>query len=178
MSIVTRTGDKGTTGLFGGQRVSKASARLHAYGTIDELNAVLGLALAERDLPESLRHHLLDIQRLLFRVGADLATPEEGTTQITRMRAKDIEEIEQWITALEGTLPALKRFILPSGSRIGSLLHHARTICRRAERWVIALAEQEPINPQIQVYMNRLGDFLFLAARTANRVLGAQETEV
>jgi cob(I)alamin adenosyltransferase len=179
MSIVTRTGDQGTTGLFGGQRISKSSPRLHAYGTVDELNAVVGLVLAEPGLPATLRGPLEQTQRMLFRVGADLATPEDAqNTRPVRIEPKDAHEAEQWIKALESTLPVLKRFILPSGSRVSALLHHARTICRRAERWVVALSEQEQLNPEIQIYLNRLGDYLFLAARQANREARAEEVEV
>ncbi|MBM3228064.1 cob(I)yrinic acid a,c-diamide adenosyltransferase [Candidatus Peribacteria bacterium] len=178
MSIVTKTGDKGMTGLFGGRRVSKADARLHAYGTVDELNAILGIVLSEDELPVKLRHDLRSTQRLLFTVGADLATPLESRAQIQRIVPAHTAEIEEWIAALESTLPALTRFILPSGSRVGSQLHHARTVCRRAERWIVALGEQEEANPEVQVYLNRLGDYLFLAAREANRHRGAKEEEV
>lgn len=178
MSIVTKTGDKGQTGLFGGKRVSKTNPRIHAYGTVDELNACLGVVLAEEDLPVKLHHQLLSTQRLLFVVGADLATPLESKAKIQRVLPAHTADLEEWIMALESSLPTLTRFILPSGSRIGALLHQARTVCRRAERWVVGLAESETINVQVQVYLNRLGDYLFLAAREANRHAGAQELEV
>ncbi len=178
MSIVTKTGDKGMTGLFGGKRVSKADARLHAYGTVDELNAVLGIVLSEEDLPVKLRHELRSTQRLLFTVGADLATPLESKAVIQRIVPAHTAEIEEWIAALESVLPSLTRFILPSGSKVGSQLHHARTICRRAERWVVELAHSDQVNVEVQVYLNRLGDYLFLAAREANRHSGAREEEV
>jgi cob(I)alamin adenosyltransferase len=178
MSIVTKTGDKGMTGLFGGKRVSKADARLHAYGTVDELNAVLGMALAEEDLPVKLRHDVRSVQRLLFTVGADLATPLQSKAVIHRIAAPHTAEVDEWITELEATLPPLTRFILPSGSKVGTLLHHARTVCRRAERWVVTLAEQEAVNTEMQIYLNRLGDYLFLAARDANRHSGAKEEEL
>lgn len=178
MSIVTKTGDKGKTGLFGGQRVSKASARLHAYGTVDELNACLGVILAEPQIGQTMQTQLLRVQRLLFLVGADLATPIESNAKIARAEIAHIQEVEAWINGLEQTLPILQRFILPSGSRLGALLHQARTVCRRAERWVVALSEKETINLRVQIYLNRLSDYLFLVAREANRKEGAAEVEV
>ncbi|MFA7682164.1 MAG: cob(I)yrinic acid a,c-diamide adenosyltransferase [Candidatus Peribacteraceae bacterium] len=178
MSITTRSGDHGETGLLGGERVSKSSPRLEAYGTIDELNAVLGVVLAEENVPEEISAHLHEVQRLLFRMGTDLATSLDRQVKIERMDQKDVDQIEVWITDLEQALSLLKRFILPSGSRLGALLHQARTVCRRAERRVVALAELEQINTHVQVYLNRLSDYLFLAAREANRRAGAQEVEV
>ncbi|MDB4978200.1 MAG: putative ATP:cob(I)alamin adenosyltransferase [Candidatus Peribacteria bacterium] len=178
MSIVTRTGDKGQTGLFGGERVPKSSIRIAAYGTTDELNAILGVALAENSLPEKMVDQLLHVQRLLFKVGADLATPKLDQPNIRRIDDKDIQELEQWIHSLEELLPVLTRFILPSGSKVGALLHHARTVCRRAERHVVTLMEQESINTKVQIYLNRLSDYLFLAARMANKHAGAREVEV
>lgn len=177
MSIVTKTGDKGQTGLFGGKRVPKHSVRIHAYGTVDELNAILGVILAEQGLSEELRTQLLEIQRLLFRVGGDLATPHMET-HIARVESEQILQLEQWIHAMESELSVLKRFILPSGSRLGALLHQARTVCRRAERWVVELGTQEEINTTVQIFLNRLGDYFFLAARKANREAGAAEVEV
>lgn len=178
MSIVTRTGDKGKTGLFGGERVSKAAPRLHAYGTVDELNACLGVILAEPNIGQEIEEQLLTTQRRLFLVGADLATPITSAAKIARVETTHVQEVERWINALEQTLPMLQRFILPSGSRPGALLHQARTICRRAERWVVTLSEKEAINLQVQVYLNRLSDYLFLVAREANRKSGAVEVEV
>lgn len=178
MSIITKTGDKGKTGLFGGQRVSKASSRLHAYGTVDELNACLGVILAEPQIGQMMQKQLLRVQRLLFLVGADLATPLESAAKIKRVEQAHVIEVEEWINGLEQTLPILQRFILPSGSRLGALLHQARTVCRRAERWVVDLSEKEQINIQVHIYLNRLSDYLFLVAREANRAAGAAEIEV
>lgn len=180
MSIVTRTGDRGETSLFGGERVKKYHLRLESYGTIDELNAILGLSLAEGPLSGAIIDQVLLIQRTLFSVGSDLATPSMHQPRITRIAQSDIDELEQWISNLEATLPALTRFILPSGSTVGCHLHHARTVCRRAERHVVALCEQEPesTNPLVTVYLNRLSDYLFLVAREANRQAGATEVEV
>ncbi len=178
MSVVTKTGDGGITGLFGSGRVPKTSPRIEAYGTVDELNAILGIVLAEPNLDARLSEQLLRTQRLLFHVGADLATPDFENKYIQRVIQPDIEEIEKWIYALESSLPLQTHFILPSGSRGGALLHHARTVTRRAERRVCKLMEQETINTLVQIYLNRLSDYLFLAAREANRQAGAEEIPV
>lgn len=177
-SLSTTGGDKGKTSLFGGQRVSKADYRLHAYGTIDELNAVLGLVLAESDVPEALHEQLHQVQKDLFCLGADLATPltKEGG-RIVRMEEADTRRLEQWGVALEGDLPALQKFVLPSGCRAGALLHHARTICRRAERWMVHLHEEEAINDNALIYVNRLSDYLFLLSRTVNKAVNTPEVE-
>ncbi len=178
MSIVTKTGDKGTTGLFGGERVAKHSPRLEAYGTVDELNAALGVALATTDLTAPLREPLTNIQHMLFRVGGDLATPLQKQEKRERIGAADIHAIEQDIIALEVTLPQQRQFILPAGKPAAAHLHFARTVCRRAERRVTALAAVEEINPYVQMYLNRLSDYLFLAAREANFAAGSGDVEV
>ncbi|OGJ59230.1 ATP:cob(I)alamin adenosyltransferase [Candidatus Peribacteria bacterium RIFCSPHIGHO2_01_FULL_51_9] len=178
MGIVTKTGDGGTTALYGRGRVSKCSKQLHAYGTIDELNALIGLVLVHIEQP-MLQSHLTIIQHMLFRVGADLATPHNITgPTVQRIRPEDIERIEKWITDLEKTLPPQRAFLLPSGSLGGSFLHYARTVCRRAERWIVALAEEEPLNQTVRVFVNRLGDYLFLLARKVNKDTGGPEVEV
>lgn len=177
-SLSTTGGDNGSTGLFGGERVSKASNRLHAYGTVDELNAVLGLILAESDVPDALREQLHEVQKDLFCIGADLATPlTQSPDQVVRITESDTQQIEQWGAALEGDLPALQKFILPSGCRAAALLHLARTICRRAERWLVHLAEEEPINDESLIYINRLSDYFFLVSRTVNKAAGREEDE-
>lgn len=178
MSIVTRTGDRGKTGLFGGERTSKAATRLHAYGTVDELNAVLGVILSEPHLRETLTFQLLTTQRTLFALGADLATPKMELLKDKRISADHVAEVDRWIEALELELPQLTHFILPSGSRVAALLHEARTVARRAERWTVALADEETVNPLAIQYLNRLSDYLFCAARQANRDAGATEVEV
>lgn len=160
--------------------------RLHAYGTVDELNAVIGVVLAESEAPKEVAENLKEVQRLLFRVGADLATPKEGAVETdgsaslttSCIEEKHVLQVEEWIDSLDATLPSLQRFILPSGSRAGSLLHLARTVCRRAERWIVSLDKSETISPHLKVYMNRLGDYLFVAARTANKEAGMEELEV
>ncbi|GAB4120133.1 MAG: cob(I)yrinic acid a,c-diamide adenosyltransferase [Roseiflexaceae bacterium] len=170
MKIYTRTGDDGTTGLWGGVRVAKDSLRVQAYGTIDECNAAIGVARAI-GIAGELDQLLATIQDTLFVVGSDLATPGE-TTSIPRVSAEAVSELEQAIDQLESQVEPLRQFILPGGSLAAAHLHLARTICRRAERWVISLAHEEPINPQVAVYLNRLSDLLFVAARAANAHAG------
>lgn len=176
-SISTTGGDNGKTSLFGGKRVTKSDIRIHAYGTVDELNAIIGLILAEQDLPEALHTQLHTIQKDLFCLGADLATPLEAEQTVVRMGQLDTSRIEQWGAALEQSLPAMQKFILPGGSRAASLLHQARTVCRRAERWMVHLHENEPINNQALIYINRLSDYLFLLSRTANKTANTPEVE-
>jgi cob(I)alamin adenosyltransferase len=175
MSIVTKTGDSGTTGLYGGTRLSKDDARMHAIGTADELNAAIGMILAE-PLGDDLRGALISIQNHLFRLGADLATPLEKQ-QPKRIEAAQILFLEALVARIEPALPELQWFILPGGSRAGALLHHARTVCRRAERWIVAMGS-ENVHPEAVVYVNRLSDLLFLMARQANEAAGIKETKV
>lgn len=177
MSIVTKTGDTGMTGVYGSKRISKADPRIEAYGTVDELNAVLGVVLAELDLPLIIRGQITAAQNALFIVGSDLATPDTSIA-VPRVLPEHTVAIEKWIVALESSLPPQKKFLLPSGSKTGALLHQARSICRRAERCVVFLVEKEEINTEVQMYLNRLGDYLFLAARSANITHGCPETEV
>ena len=191
MSVTTRTGDGGFSRLLTGERVSKGCLRLEAYGTVDELNSVLGVAISllpqGGTAPSRLRKQLCEVQRLLFAVGSDLATPNDSQIKIKRVSSDEVKVIDEWINELESVLSELKRFILPSGSKLGSLLHQARTVCRRAERCTVRLAEEESscakssedrkINEQIQILLNRLSDYLFLAARKANRDVG-NETEI
>jgi cob(I)alamin adenosyltransferase len=172
MKIYTRTGDQGQTGLFGGQRVPKDSLRVHAYGTADECNAVLGVARAA-GLDGELDELLAQVQNQLFVVGADLATPGESA-HIPRVGAAEVVFLEQWIDRLEESLEPLRQFILPGGTPAAAQLHLARTTCRRAERWAVSLAheEGEAVNAQVLVYLNRLSDLLFVAARAANARAG------
>ncbi len=199
MKIYTRTGDDGLTGLFGGPRVSKDDLRIEAYGTADELNSVLGTARAALaahrpgpfDEPERTgeaqaqspsSHWTLDmdawlerIQNELFDLGADLATPLGSKATVHRIEQAWIDDMEQTIDKFEEPLAPLTAFILPGGSDIASHLHVARTICRRAERRVIALARRDDINMQCAVYLNRLSDALFVAARLVNHLLGVED---
>ncbi len=177
MSIVTRTGDNGETGLVGGKRIPKSDLRLHTYGTVDELNAMLGMILTGPEVTGNRRDQLQRLQHLLFRLGADLASPMD-VTKTRRIEPTHVKEIEKWIDTLERVLPPLTAFILPGGSKAGSLLHFARTITRRAERWAVALSVSEPVNKEAIVFLNRLSDYLFLAARQVNRDAGMEETTV
>ena len=175
MKIYTRTGDSGETALFAGGRVSKGHVRLHAYGTVDELNAILGLVLAAK-LDETLGEAILRVQSELFAVGADLATPLGAKTEWTvRVTSAMTEQLEEEIDAWEASLPPLKNFVLPGGALAGAFLQQARTVCRRGERWVVMLNEREPVSPEVMRYVNRLSDWLFVAARMANFQVGQAE---
>jgi cob(I)alamin adenosyltransferase len=176
MKIYTRTGDTGETDLFAGGRISKGHTRLHAYGTVDELNAVLGLAVAA-GLDEGVRESVRRVQGELFTVGADLATPlDADARRIVRTQPALVKRLEDEIDGWQAALPALKHFILPGGSMAGAFLHQARTVCRRAERWLAVLQEAEPVNPETLRYLNRLSDWLFVAARLVSLHTGHEET--
>lgn len=176
MKIYTRTGDDGSTSLFGGGRVSKGHIRLHAYGTVDELNSLLGVVLAVGVSDDDLRSGIQRVQADLFVVGADLATPLEAKTKRdVRVSEAMFDRLEHEIDVWESRLPSLKNFILPGGDMVGALLHQARTVCRRAERWVSTLVEEETINDNVLTYLNRLSDWLFVAARIANQAAGHSE---
>jgi len=164
MPIYTRAGDKGTTALLGGPVVPKDNPRVEAYGAVDELNAVIGIVLAfcERD---ELKESLMRVQQDLFIVGAELASKGAKVKQISPARAG---ELEKEIDAMEAELTPLHHFILPGGSKTASLLHLARAVSRRAERAIVALSHKEKVNPDIIVYLNRLGDLLFIHARFVN----------
>ena len=172
MKIYTKTGDKGETGLFGGERISKSSPRIEAYGTVDELNSFIGLAItAVQD--NSVKSLLSKIQNQLFIVGSDLATPdsaEDIKKNITKTPKEFYEEIEKSIDFFEENLEGLKNFIIPGGAKSASLLHVCRTIARRAERRVIALNSLEQINGNIVIFLNRLSDLLFVLSRYENKV--------
>jgi len=171
MKIYTKTGDSGDTGLFGGPRVRKDCPRIEAYGTVDELNAVLGLARCE-PLALDFDALLARIQNDLFDVGAELATPEAQTKQVPTIGATHITALETAIDHWEAVLTPLRQFILPGGSRAAAQLHVARTVCRRAERRVVTLAASETVSHALFVYLNRLSDLLFVLARAANHLGG------
>lgn len=177
MKIYTKTGDDGTTSLFSGGRVAKHHLRVDAYGTVDELNSYLGLARASE--PTEKTGDLLEIiQNHLFRLGADLATPMDAKADwLVRITIEEIQWLEEQIDTLSETLTGLKNFILPGGVIVAAHLHVARTICRRAERLVVALAENEAINDASLIYLNRLSDFLFTLARYENAQQGEPETK-
>lgn len=167
MKIYTKTGDTGETSLMGGDRVSKSSPRIEAYGTVDELNACIGLALTACNL-SSLTAHLTATQQELFVLGADLATPRNKNAKIDRITDAEVMRLEQAIDALEEELPPIRYFILPGGSELAARLHVCRTVCRRAERLTVELAKLEEITQNDILYLNRLSDYLFVASRYAN----------
>jgi cob(I)alamin adenosyltransferase len=176
--LYTRAGDKGETSLFGGQRVAKDNLRVEAYGDIDELNSVIGVAVAF--LRQRRPARLLEgIQNQLFDLGAELAS--EGRAKRERggltfvLSADKVAEVERWIDEYDAKVPPLKTFILPAGSGAAAFLHLARTVCRRAERAVVKLAHSEAVNPNIIAYLNRLSDLLFALARYVNKAQGGRE---
>ncbi|HOJ17925.1 MAG: cob(I)yrinic acid a,c-diamide adenosyltransferase [Ignavibacteriales bacterium] len=175
MKIYTKTGDKGETGLFGGGRVTKDSIRIEAYGTIDELNSSIGLALTEVK-GEIVRNQLIKIQNLLFVSGGDLASPSDVKGfEVPRIKQKDIQEIEGFIDLVTEQIEELRYFILPGGCKSAALLHVARTVCRRAERRVVALKKGEEINENIVIFINRISDLLFVLARYENKLAGKSD---
>ena len=178
MPLYTGVGDRGTTALFDGTIVSKADGRVMAYGEIDELNAIVGLAHSV-GLPESFQEIVVTIQRDLFAVGARLADPSSkiaGRVSKTVIDEGHVSNLERWIDELDESLPKLRNFVLPGGSHAGAVLHHARVVCRRAERRIVSLG-MKSLDPQLVRYMNRLSDLLFVMARTVNHSAGSEELE-
>jgi cob(I)alamin adenosyltransferase len=181
--VYTRTGDKGETALVGGKRVPKDSPRIDAYGTIDELNSVVGLARVfnEESLDAGEAHQFLDgvlcqIQDELFDLGSELATPPEFFKEgMYRVSESEIERIEKSIDRCQKDLESLKSFILPGGGRIGAYLHQCRTVCRRAEREILRLSRTEKINDCLLKYVNRLSDLFFVLSRWISKQTGEQE---
>jgi cob(I)alamin adenosyltransferase len=175
MKIYTKTGDKGDTRLFDGTHVRKNDPRVEAYGAVDELNAFIGAAGAFLE-DNALKGIVMDVQRDLFSVGAQLADPRHhGKKQKSKLDPSRVTVLEQTIDRFETELPPLRQFILAGGSPAGALLHAARTVCRRAERQVIGLADRVEIDPIVITYLNRLSDFLFVLARLVNHRQGQQE---
>jgi cob(I)alamin adenosyltransferase len=187
--LYTRSGDDGTTGLFGGGRVPKDHPRVEAYGCVDELNAAIGLAAAEighlretasdasTGFLDLLQHIFADLQSRLFDIGADLATPEgaKHEAKIVRIGDAHVTEVEGWIDEIDsGNLP-MKSFVMPGGTELAARLHVARTICRRAERAMIHLRHAEPVSEGAIVYINRVSDLLFAMARRANKEAGVAD---
>jgi cob(I)alamin adenosyltransferase len=176
MKIYTKTGDKGTTGLYGGQRVAKNAPRIQAYGEVDELNAVLGLVRAETT-HAPIQQALLEIQNTLFVMGAQLASPRVDP-KIEIITSAHVDFLERQIDVITETLPPLKHFILPGGSRTAAQLHLARTVCRRAERSTVTLSQlpNEVVDTWVLIYLNRLSDFLFVLGRLANQLEKIEDT--
>ncbi len=170
--VVTKTGDKGTTALIGGERVSKGSLRVDAYGEVDELNSFLGLAASHLSDVDC-RDILFELQHRLFTLGADLASPEG--VQVPRIDEEHVDRLEEIMEGLMDELPPLEEFILPGGGPGGATLHVARTVARRAERTAVALAAETEVNPQAVIYLNRMSDLLFVLARVAGRREGQPE---
>jgi cob(I)alamin adenosyltransferase len=175
MKIYTKTGDDGTTGLIGGARVRKSDRRIECYGTVDELNAFLGLAavVADAEIIDPIRQ----VQNDLFVIGSHLATPDEGEHRAALPSLEDemIHRLEMQIDSAESSLPALRQFILPGGCELAARLHAARTICRRAERLLVDFAMDRPIPGIILTYLNRLSDWLFVQARAVNTRAGVAD---
>ncbi len=184
MKVYTRTGDKGTTALFGGTRVPKHHIRIDSYGTVDELNSFIGL-VRDQEIDVRSKEILIEIQNKLFTVGAILATDPEKSTlingkerlNIPKIGSEDIEQLETEIDWMDSQLPQMTHFVLPGGHTTVSYCHIARTICRRAERLSTALYELEPFDPHTLTYLNRLSDYLFVLARKLSKDLAADEVQ-
>lgn len=176
--VYTKTGDDGTTGLVGGNRVKKYDLRLECYGTVDELNASVGLIRAY-PIDEEIKTLLVQIQNKLFNIGSRLASDEKGDafTANLAIQQEDIQVLEDAIDGFEETLPELRNFILPGGELSVAQCHMARTICRRAERRIVEFSEDTPVQEEIVKYINRLSDFMFVLARKLSQNNGVQETQ-
>ena len=183
MKLYTKSGDDGTTGLFGGQRVSKDHPRVEAYGSVDEFNAAVGLAAAACDTNNTTHERfaaiLHDLQSRLFDIGADLATPpgDQHESKIARITDEQVAEVEKWIDEIEAANEPMTHFILPGGTELAARLHVARTVCRRAERRIIHAAREETIGENLRRYFNRLGDLFFAMARQANAAAGVSDVQ-
>ena len=177
MKIYTKTGDDGTTGLFGGGRVRKSDARIDCYGTVDELNASLGVAHVAAANDATVARAILRVQHELFVVGSHLSTPEDSphTGKLPLLDEAMVGRLEMEIDAAEAELPALRNFILPGGGDLAARLHLARTRCRRAERSLVDFSMDRPVAGTILTYINRLSDWLFVMARLANKHAGVAD---
>jgi cob(I)alamin adenosyltransferase len=179
VKVYTRRGDAGETDLFGGERVAKDHVRVEAYGAVDELNAALGTAAAA-SVQEDVRELLARLQGRLFELGAHLAAPDPERRRKSGLAAPsegDVAELERRIDGFDAELEPLERFVLPGGTSSAAALHHARTVCRRAERRAVALAREETLDPGVIVFLNRLSDLLFVLARVENRRAGREDVE-
>ena len=175
-NLYTRTGDGGTTSLVDGSRETKDHPRVEAYGDIDELSSTLGLVAAGKECPEEIREEIHHIQHILFNAGSYLATPVKNDAKpVMENLDEEITMLEGWIDSLDERVPKLRSFILPGGSETGSRCHVARTVCRRAERKIISLSRESYVDPALISYINRLSDYLFIAARYLNFISGVEE---
>ena len=175
MKIYTKTGDQGKTSLFGGSKVSKAHLRIETYGTIDELNSYIGL-VRDQEVNKGRKEELVEIQDRLFTIGSILATePGNNKVKVPELSTSDVNFLEEKIDAMEDTLPPMKSFVLPGGHQSVSFCHVARCVCRRAERLVIELNDNEPVESIVYQYLNRLSDYLFVLSRKTSSELKADE---
>ncbi len=176
-TLYTGTGDKGSTSLVGGERISKTSTRLEAYGTVDEFSSFLGVVLSNPKCPSDVKDQFLAIQNRLFDAGCYLATSvKEGESPLCgAIDEHVVGNVERWIDALDEATPKIRAFVLPGGSELAAHCHVARTVCRRAERRILALASQEFVDPMLIRWFNRLSDYLFIAARYLNNREGIEE---
>ncbi len=176
-NLYTRTGDSGTASLVGCERISKTCQRLEAYGTLDEFSSFLGVVLSAPSCPAFLKEQLLKIQNSLFDAGCYLATSvEPGSAPECRgLSADSISEVEEWIDALDSETPKIRAFVLPGGSMLAAHCHVARAVCRRAERCILKLGAEEYVDPTLLRWINRLSDYLFIAARYLNHEAGIDE---
>lgn len=175
-SLYTRTGDGLTTSLVGGERIPKFSIRLEAYGTIDEFSSFVGFLVADDSVIDEQRYNLLNVQNMLFNIGAYLATPySEKIQEVMGLNEDSITEVESWIDDLDSKVPVSHNFILPGGCSASAKAHLARTVCRRAERRILELSSKEPVNTLVISYINRLSDYLFVLARYLNKCADYEE---
>ena len=180
MKIYTKKGDKGKTNLFGAdKRISKSSKRVKSYGEIDELNSFIGLAISG-DSPEEFSHIIKELDKIqidLFVIGAELATISSDKKIGKRINMKDVERLENIIDSCSEELEPLENIILPGGSSVAAIFHICRTICRRAERNIVDLSEEDEVNEEIITYLNRLSDLFFILARFSNKILGVEDVK-
>jgi cob(I)alamin adenosyltransferase len=175
MKIYTKKGDKGETSLIGGMRVPKYDLRIESYGTVDELNSQLGV-LRDQDIDDLYKKQIIDIQQLLFTSGSHLAVGKEGSSmKLPELKTADVENLEQFIDAMDEQLPPMRFFVLPGGHQAVSFAHVARCVCRRAERLTVHLASEEQVDELILTYLNRLSDYLFTLSRKIAHDLNAEE---
>ncbi|MFA5061584.1 MAG: cob(I)yrinic acid a,c-diamide adenosyltransferase [Patescibacteria group bacterium] len=178
MKIYTKTGDEGETSLSDGRRIGKSCLEMQVIGEIDELNAALGVVVAKMD-EGNLRDFLIQVQKDLIIAGSEVASLQTPLNeQIEKLSEEKITDLEKWIDTMWSELPELKNFILSGGSEVGAYLHLARTVCRRAERQLVAFGKTAPIRPELYKYFNRLSDFLFVAARWVNAKDGVEEVKI